>query len=167
MAGSTIGPQMRQMNRMVGGANQIDTLKALAFFDKPPSQPYPEALVAPYAGQAGTPPASATLEQRVRSYMEANCAFCHRPDGDFTNLDLRFDIAFKDTNLCNVDPLQGDVGMQGSKNLVPMMPMQSVAWLRMNALPNEGRMPQIGTYQVDAAGVKLMGDWIASVKSCP
>jgi hypothetical protein len=40
-----------------------------------------------------------------------------------------------------------DVGVQGSKNLVPMQPTQSVAWLRTNALPNEGRMPQIGTDQ--------------------
>jgi uncharacterized repeat protein (TIGR03806 family) len=166
-AGSTIGPQTRQMNHMIDGANQIDTLKGMAFFDKPPSAPYQEALVTPYPGQAGTPPAGATVEQKVRSYLEANCAFCHRPDGDFANLDLRFDTVFKNMFLCNVDPMQGDVGVQGSKNLVPMMPMQSVAWLRMNALPNEGRMPQIGTYQVDTAGVKLMGDWIDSIKNCP
>jgi len=152
---------------MIGNANQIDQLKAMNVFDQPPSAPYEEALVTPYAGQLGAPPPTATLDQRARSYLEANCAFCHRPDGDFTNLDLRFDTTFKATNLCNVDPLQGDVGAPGSKNLVPGQPMNSVAWLRMNALPNNGRMPEIGTYQIDANGVKLIGDWISSIKTCP
>ncbi len=40
-------------------------------------------------------------------------------------------------------------------------------WLRVNAPEDEGRMPQIGTYQVHAAGVKLIGDWITSIKTCP
>jgi uncharacterized repeat protein (TIGR03806 family) len=165
--GSTLGPETRQLNRDVDGDNQIDKLKARLLFDQPLALPYQAALVTPYPGQPGSPPESATLDDKARSYMHANCAFCHRPDGDFPNLDLRFDTAFKDTQLCNVVPEKGDVGVPTATNLTPGDPMHSVTWLRMNALPNEGRMPQIGTYKVDTDGVQLIGDWITSIKSCP
>lgn len=165
--GSSLGPETAQLNRMVAGQNQIDALAAHGVFDEAPSKPYAAALVTPYKDQAGEPPASASVETRVRSYMHANCAFCHRPDSTFPSLDMRYDIAFKDTHLCGSTPLKGDVGVANAKNLTPGQPMQSTAWLRMGAKPNKGRMPQIGTVVVDELGLKLMGDWISSVTECP
>lgn len=165
--GSSLGPETAQLNRMVGGQNQIDALAAHGVFEAAPAQPYAAALVTPYKDQAGEPPASATLETRVRSYMHANCAFCHRPDSTFPSLDMRFDVAFKDTHLCGSTPLKGDVGVANAKNLTPGQPMQSTTWLRMAAQPNKGRMPQIGTVVVDEQGLKLMGDWISSLSACP
>jgi uncharacterized repeat protein (TIGR03806 family) len=165
--GSTLGAQTAQMNRVLNGTNQIETLGALALFDAPVAKPYATPLVTPYTGQLGSPPQSATIEQRARSYMHANCAFCHRPDGDFTPLDLRYDIPLKQMNICNVAPQKGDVGVPTSTDLTPGKPMESVLWLRMNALPGNGRMPQIGTYHVDTDGVALIGDWITSIAACP
>ncbi len=167
--GSTLGPWTRQLNRMVGGANQIDTIKAKNIFDKMPSTPYQAALVTPYAGQAGSPPGDATTEQKARSYLEANCAFCHRPDdpdlGQIT-IDYRLDTSVKDMKLCGTDPIKGDQGVPTAKILTPGDPSQSIMYLRMNAKPFDGRMPQIGTAQIDTNGVKLIGDWITSIKSC-
>jgi hypothetical protein len=40
------------------------------------------------------------VTERARSYVRANCAFCHRPDGEFNSVDLRYDTAFKDAGLC-------------------------------------------------------------------
>jgi hypothetical protein len=45
-------------------------------------------------------------------------------------------------------------------------------YLRMNIVPDPGggktlRMPQIATYVVDPDGLKLVGDWIKSISSCP
>lgn len=165
--GSTLGPETRQMNRVVNGANQLDTLAALGLFDVAPSQPYQGALVTPYPGQLGSPPDSATTENKARSYLHANCAFCHRPDGDFPDLDLRYDTAFADMHVCNAPPQKGDVGVASSTILTPGQPLQSGIWLRMDALPTLGRMPQIGTAQVDTAGVQLVGDWINGIQSCP
>jgi mono/diheme cytochrome c family protein len=34
---------------------------------------------------------SASLEQRVRSYLDANCQACHQPGGDGPTWDARFD----------------------------------------------------------------------------
>jgi uncharacterized repeat protein (TIGR03806 family) len=163
--GSTLGPDTRQMNRMVGGANQIDTLASKGVFDAIPTKPYLDPLVTPYAGQLGGPAAGSTAEQKARSYLAANCAFCHRPDGDFSALDLRFDTALKDTNGCNAAPLKGDNGVPTATILTPGDPTQSLLWVRMSSLPGAGRMPQIASYVVDQDGVKVVGDWITSIKT--
>jgi uncharacterized repeat protein (TIGR03806 family) len=170
--GGTIGPETSQMNRVVGAKNQIDTWQAMGLFDTPPAKDssgkYTVApLVLPYAGQLGTPPASATVAERTRSYLHANCAFCHRPDGDFMPLDLRLGTAFKDMGLCNQAPAKGDVGVPGAVNLAPGKPDQSVMYLRMTSLENQIRMPKIASYQVDDQGVKLVSDWIKSITTCP
>jgi hypothetical protein len=82
------------MNRVpiaaaLGTENQIDGLAAAGLFDSAPAKPYSAALVTPYAGQLGSPPASATITERARSYLRANCAFCHRPDREVNSVDLR------------------------------------------------------------------------------
>ena len=175
--GFVLGPETIQMNRMVLAANgadkvnQIDKLKALDLFDVPPPTPYKAGLVAPYAGQAGTPPASATLDQRARSYLHANCSFCHRPDAPvFYAMDLRYDVPLRSTNICNVNVDKGDQGVTGALRLTPGDPAKSVIWLRMNAFPDSldqtvrhGRMPQLATYVIDTDATKLINDWIKQI----
>jgi hypothetical protein len=154
--------------------NQIDKLAALGVFETAPSKPYKAALVAPYAGQAGSPPASATLETRARSYLHANCSFCHRPDGKFAVFDVRNDVPFARTNVCEA-PGKGDLGVAGAKIVTPKQPMSSVMYLRMHAPKGDmttgetGRMPQIGSSVIDTDGTKLIGDWITSLNAnaCP
>jgi hypothetical protein len=172
-AGWTLGPETAQMNRVVGGANQIDQIAALELFDAPVPTPYKAALVVPYPSQAGAPPASATVEERARSYLQANCAFCHRPDDYvFPNLDLRSGTALPDTMTCGLDPAKGDQGVSGAKILDPGHPLTSTMVLRMNAPADDadgkhGRMPKVASYVVDQAGLTLIGDWISSITSCP
>jgi uncharacterized repeat protein (TIGR03806 family) len=166
--GSTLGPETAQMNRMVGGMNQIDKLAAL--FETAPAKPYKDALVAPYASQAGTPPVTATTEQKARSYLHANCGFCHRPGGNFANFDFRYDTAFKDMKICNAETTKGAIANAPGKTkiFVPGMEMDSVMWLRMNeADPVKGRMPQVASFAVDHDATTLLGDWIQSIATCP
>jgi hypothetical protein len=162
---------MAQLNRTVAGMNQVDRVAALGLFDSAPSKPYKAPLVAPYPSQAGSPPASATLEQRARSYLHANCAICHRPDGEFADFDMRYDVPFKNLGVCGVAPQRGDL-VVGNLNLDPGKPDNSVVWLRMNTPPDpQGgktlRMPQVATYVIDTEGLKLVGDWIKSIATCP
>jgi uncharacterized repeat protein (TIGR03806 family) len=165
--GSTLGPETAQLNRVVGGMNQLDRLEALGLFDAPIPKPHKPALVAPYASESGAPPAGATLEQRALSYLHANCAFCHRPDAPFPYYDLRYDVAFKDRKICNAMPMKGDMGVPGSMVVKPGSAKDSVLWLRMGALPLQGRMPPLASKVVDQEAVKLIGDWIGSVTACP
>lgn len=164
--GSSLGPETAQMNRSSGSENQIDHLASLGLFETPPAKPYKTALVAPYPGQTGSPPASATLEQKARSYLHANCGFCHRPGGTFALFDLRYDTLLKDTKVCNAKIDKQPIPSAPDKTLVlkPGSSTDSVMWLRMKELDaDRGRMPQIGTNVGDADGVSLVGSWVDSL----
>jgi hypothetical protein len=164
--GSTLGPETAQLNRVVSGTNQIDRMKSLGMFETAPATPYKTALASP-TGTAGT------MEDRARSYLHANCSFCHRPDDpNFSNLDLRHDVAFKDTYTCGVTPDKGNQGTIGALIITPGMPSMSVMILRMMAPPPDangehGRMPKLASYVVDQSAVTLISSWINSITACP
>lgn len=166
-AGFTLGPEMKQMNRMVGGENQIDNLAKRDVFDQAPSKPYQAPLATPYAGSWGQPSQTATLEERARSYLHANCQFCHRPDSNFPDFDVRYGIALENTNICNVTPERGNVDVDGAMLLTPGSPEASTIWSRLKSLQPKVRMPNIGSFVVDQDALKLIGDWITSIPSCP
>lgn len=166
-AGRSLGLETRQLALLeAGGANQLDRLRA--YVDALPA-PYPAALPTPYPTPTqGLPMATGTLTDRARAYLHANCAICHRPDGNYPRIDFRWTSTadLKAMNVCNVDPAKGDLGVTGSKLLAPGRPRASVIYLRMLDL-DLARMPQIGTHVVDADGAKLIADWITSVTACP
>jgi uncharacterized repeat protein (TIGR03806 family) len=172
-AGGTLGPETRQMNRVPTGGtqNQIDKWAAMNLFETAPAKPYQAALLLPYSGQLGTADNTlATLEQRARSYMHANCAYCHRPDGQAVNwLDFRYDTTLKNTGACGVMPMKSNVGVNGALILKPGVPMESTIWLRMHApwTGDKTRMPQLATYVIDDKGTQLVSDWITSITACP
>jgi uncharacterized repeat protein (TIGR03806 family) len=170
-AGWTLGPETDQMNRVpvdtsLGSGNQIDKFAAAGLFDKGPDKPYQTGLVTPYQGQLGGPPASATVTDRARSYLHANCAFCHRPDGEFSSVDLRYNTPLERAGLCNVMPAKGTQGVQNATNLTPGHPELSTLWLRMQTL-GKGRMPPLASAVVDQDALDLVSDWIKGIQSCP
>ena len=152
--------------------NQIDQIAALGLFETAPAKPYKAALVAPYPGQADDPPDTATTEQKARSYLHANCGFCHRPGGNFANFDLRYDTPIQSMLVCNADSTKGaiedDPGF--TKLLVPGSKASSLMWLRMQESdPLKGRMPQIASFVVDQNALTVVGDWIDALTTttCP
>jgi hypothetical protein len=165
-----LGPETAQMNRMVAGMNQIDKLAAAQVFEAPPAQPYKAPLVTPYPSQAGSPAATATVEEKARSYLHANCGFCHRTGGNYANFDLRYGTSLKDMVVCNVDAKKGAIPNAPGKTkiFVPGSDTDSLLWLRMNeADPLKGRMPQVASFMVDHDGTGVVGDWIKSITACP
>jgi mono/diheme cytochrome c family protein len=170
--GFSLGPDVRNLNisyKYPSGvtANQLDTLEHIGLFDlqvqRKPA--YPD----PTVGITGTVSDPATNEVRARSYMQANCAICHRPGGNFQGLDLRFDIALKDRMVCNVNPIKGNatVPVAQAKLLVPGKPEVSMIYVRMNSLDDQVRMPQLATSVLDKTGLLLVSDWIKSITKCP
>jgi hypothetical protein len=80
--------------------------------------------------------------------------------------DLRYTVTFRDTQLCNVDPQEGNLDVMGAKLVKPGDPSGSLVSLRMHAL-DANRMPPIATQLVDAQGTQLVDGWIASLTACP
>jgi hypothetical protein len=170
------------MNRTVDGANQIDRFVAMHLFDTTaPTKPYTAPLVEPYANAAlglTGPPASATVEERARSYLHANCGFCHRPDVNDTGFDFRYALTLFQTGICNLTQQNGIPGMT-SQTLVDFVPgkhADSALWIRMGIavpasdsgeLQDVGRMPPLSSFEVDQQAHDLIGAWIDSVSTCP
>jgi hypothetical protein len=178
----TLGPETDQMNREVDGRNQIDTFVAMGLFDDTaPTRPYAAPLVEPYAnpdlGLVG-PPAGTTVDQEARSYLSANCGFCHRPDVNDQGFDLRAGLTLYQTAICNLAQQNGIPGMttQALVDIAPGDHAASAMWIRMNTPvpssdPNEiddvGRMPSVGSFIVDQQATDLVQSWIDSTSSCP
>ncbi|HPG39950.1 MAG TPA: PQQ-dependent sugar dehydrogenase [bacterium] len=110
---------------------------------------------------------SAELSARARSYLDANCAYCHQPNSSGrTNMDLRFTTSLADMNIVDELPSLGDLGVTSPMRVKPGVPTESVLYLRMLDT-GENRMPQIATSIVDEQGAAVIVAWITSLHSEP
>ncbi len=161
-AGQVLGLRTEQANRDThwGGRvfNQLELWNAMGYFRLPIR-----------AGDSyGTLPAiddeSVPTELRARAYLAANCAGCHRPGGAMNgDIDLRFVTSNANTNVMNVRPWRGSLGLPDAYRVKPGKAGSSVLLERMRRLDGT-RMPQIGTHVVDPAGVELIRSWIDSLR---
>lgn len=126
---------------------------------------------------AATPPAgprfprvddaSAPLDTRVRAYLHANCAHCHRPGGPGnSSADLRFATPLSKTATCNAIPQAGELGIAGARVLVPGDHARSLLALRLRTVDNT-RMPPLASRIVDDTGAGLVDAWIDALDGCP
>ncbi|MBI4607050.1 MAG: PQQ-dependent sugar dehydrogenase [Planctomycetes bacterium] len=163
IAGFVLGVKTRQINRpfRYGRAedNQLRTWGYLGMLDPRPR----EEAIASFDRLAALSDVSAPLERRVRSYLDANCAGCHRPAGTKALLDLRFDTPPRLGNLLNGSLLAGDLGAPGARVVVPGDPSRSALYLRMARL-DAFKMPPIAMDEIDSGAVEAVGAWITSLK---
>ncbi len=103
------------------------------------------------------------IELRARSYLHANCAHCHQ-NGAGTAVYISLKIADDDQALKAIDvvPTKGNFGITDAKLIAPGNPAQSALLLRM-ASASTGRMPHIGSREVDFSGVATVSRWIESM----
>jgi putative heme-binding domain-containing protein len=100
------------------------------------------------------------LQSRARSYLQVNCAHCHQfGAGGSVNIDIRNETSLDESKAIDARPVQGTFGIPDCRILAPGDPYRSVLYYRM-AKQGRGRMPHIGSELVDAAGVRLIGDWV-------
>jgi uncharacterized repeat protein (TIGR03806 family) len=164
-AGASLGLEIPQLNSPLAyptgrTVNQLTTLNAVGLLSPALTQDVATLphLVDPY-GTAGT------LAERARAYLHTNCAQCHRPGGGTPDdMDLRASTPLPQTKLCAA-PAAGDLGIAGAQRLVPGSAATSLVVARMNRRGPD-QMPPIGSNVVDAAGVALLTQWIASLTSC-
>ena len=108
----------------------------------------------------------ADLTRRVRSYLDANCASCHRPEGVGSDLDLRFTTPLEATGLIH-GLLRNDLGIDGAAPIVPGDVPRSVVHYRMRSTVPEERMPQLGRTLADQPAVDAVAAWIAQLPKTP
>jgi len=160
-----IGIAARHLNRdgeIGGGAsNQLAALAAQGYLTGAPADPT-SAPSAPVWDN----PASGTLDQRARAWLDINCAHCHSPVGPARTSGL--DLTIEQTEparygVCKV-PVAAGPGSGGFQyNIVPGQPDVSILIFRMESTEPEIRMPELLRQTVHSESMALLREWIASL----
>jgi putative heme-binding domain-containing protein len=100
-----------------------------------------------------------SLNDRARSWLHVNCGHCHRLHAGGSVLAyMHYDLK-PDQMRLTAAPLQGNCGIEGARIVAPGDPFHSTLIYRV-CTTGPGRMPHIGSREVDVAGTKLLHDWI-------
>ena len=135
--------------------NQIRALDHVGMFGKPPAKPVTAlpSLVDPY-GTKGS------LELRARTWLEVNCAMCHRPKGIAAGeLDMRWRTPLEKMNLLGKAPKQKLVHAPDALLVYPGHPHASELLRRISSR-GPRKMPPVGSYSIDPAGHEVLRKWI-------
>jgi len=111
-------------------------------------------------------PATGSLDQRARAWLEVNCAHCHNPQGPARNSGLDLSVAQLDPYRWGVGkpPVAAGRGSAGGRfDIVPGKPDESILALRIASLEADVMMPELGKRLVHTEGVALVREWIASL----
>ena len=136
VSGGVLGVKTRQLNgnfKYPNGVtdNQLRAWNHLGLFDaKLDDNDIPR-----FARLVAVNDTAAPLELRARSYLDANCAQCHRPGGVEAFFDARFDTPLEKQSLIN-GPVANPLGISGAKIIVPGDVSKSVLFHRVSIVGN-------------------------------
>lgn len=157
-----IGPRAWQLNREYSwwgnDATQLENWSARGMLlgfdgDAPP-------------GVRWSAPGDATLEQRARAYLDANCAHCHNPSGaaDTSALHLNVDAPLDRLyGICKPPVAVGRGSGDRPFDIFPGRPDDSILVFRMQHTDPAIAMPELGRSVVHEEGVQVVSNWIAAL----
>lgn len=160
-----IGLQTSQLHHRVDyghvRADQLLALDGVGVFSPPiTSLPDLPALPGPYG--------RASVTDRARSWLHANCAHCHQPGGfapPDQQLDLRASTPFAAMGAC-MAPKHAGYLTDGDYLIVPGDPRSSHLVHRVRTHTFE-KMPPDGGARYDEAGIAAVEAWISGLAGCP
>jgi uncharacterized repeat protein (TIGR03806 family) len=161
-AGGVLGLKTRQMNQdftYPGGVtdNELRAWNHLGLFEPR----LDEAQISQLPKLATPTDASRSLEDRARSYLDANCSQCHRPGGTVASFDARYDSPLDQQELVD-GPVLITEGIDRPRIIAPHDVWRSIAFMRVNTT-GDIRMPPVGRQTIDPQGVALLSEWINSL----
>jgi uncharacterized repeat protein (TIGR03806 family) len=157
-----LGVKTRQMNRAFtypSGAtdNELRAWNHLGLF----APKLNDADLANLPTLAAADDETRSVQDRARSYLDANCAQCHRPGGTVAYFDARYDTPLAKQALID-GPVLIDQGIDRPRVISPHDIWRSIAFMRVNTV-DDIKMPPIARETIDQKGVALLRDWITSL----
>lgn len=161
-----LGPKARNLNREfdfgAGAENQLAYWTKAGILEGAPDDPEDAPRLAEW-----TEPATGTVAERARAYLENNCMHCHNPNGpgNTTGLDLTYD---------QDDPLKygvlkppvaaGRGAGHALFDIVPGKPDDSILYNRLASTDPGIMMPELPRRLVDEEGLALVREWILEME---
>lgn len=159
-AGFILGFQTVQLNRTVTregvSTNQLDWFAGRGIFSKP-KDVHPDRLpnLVPLSDR------NAPSQYKVRSYLQSNCAHCHRPGGALGPIwDARIGTPLKDAHIFDAPSIFYPAPM---KIIAPRSEENSFILFRTQNRLNAAQMPPLATTLVDSTFLDELKKWIGTV----
>ncbi len=168
VANYVLGVNTRQLNGNLTYAatgntdNQLRTLNRLGLFNPA----FDEASITNFEYLSALTNATASLQQRARSYLDANCAQCHQPGGTGITFDARYDTPLAQQNLTNY-PAAFNLGYDHACIVKAQDVWRSVLLYRINTNVAAIKMPTLARNLIDTNAVQVFADWINSLPGTP
>jgi uncharacterized repeat protein (TIGR03806 family) len=165
-AGGILGVKTRQLNRPFSypsgvSDNQLRTWNHLELF----TPRLKDEDFGSFATLAPAEDTSRSLQDRARSYLDANCSQCHRPGGTVANFDARYETPLAAQGLID-GPVLIDQGIDRPRVISPHDIWRSIAYMRVNTV-GDIKMPPLARETIDRKGVNLLKEWIDSMPGRP
>jgi len=159
-----IGPKARNLNKDfaygAGTENQLAHWTRIGDLEGAPAADQAPRLA------VWNDPATGTLDQRARAWLESNCAHCHNPNGPARTSGLDLLSSQSDPYKVGVwkTPIAAGRGGGGrSYDVVPGKPEASILMYRIESTEPGVMMPELSRRLVDSEGVALVREWIAGM----
>jgi uncharacterized repeat protein (TIGR03806 family) len=128
------------------------------------------AQVGGYDKLAALSDTSASLEKRVKSYLDANCAHCHGTGNGGSQWDARYNTPIAQMKILNalttgIREYDKDYGINAAKVIAAGNPMQSILYIRDKSVNPNDRMPPLGRSLEHKEYIDLLNQWIISLNA--
>ena len=165
-AGYVLGVKTRQLNRDFSYPsgltdNELRAWNHAGLFELK----FDETILPHLATLARADDPARSLEDRARSFLDANCAHCHRPGGTVAGFDARYDTPPARQNIIDGRVLI-DERIDGSRVIAPNDIWRSLLYARANTL-EPMKMPPLAHNEIDAKNMELLRQWIQSLPGPP
>jgi uncharacterized repeat protein (TIGR03806 family) len=155
-----LGTKARNLNRASSGENQLARFSRLGWLTGAPDPSQAPRL------PVWNDPATGTVEQRARAYLEVNCAHCHSEGGTGRTSGLFLwasETSPARYGVCKSPVAAGEATGGFAYDIAPGDPDHSIFAYRMAATQPQVAMPQISRSVVDKQGLALVRQWIAGL----
>jgi hypothetical protein len=160
-SGFVLGVNTRQINKHIfisqECTNQLSDWTAEGFFS---NLEVPIADIARFEALKPFGDRTASLEDRVWSYLDANCSHCHHGESSYGRFDAKYSTGT--TDKLSQSPLYSSLGIEGVHLIVPGDPSRSILVERIKRI-GPGAMPPLGRHTIDNDALYFLTMWINSL----
>jgi len=165
-AGGVLGVKTRQLNRDFTYPSGVTDNELRAWNHPGLFEPkFAEAELPDFPRLARADDPTRSLADRARSYLDVNCAQCHRPKGTVAYFDARYDTPLAKQGLIE-GPVLIDERIDNPRIIAPNDPWRSILFMRANTT-EPIKMPPLARNTIDEQGMNLLRQWIDSLPGPP